>query len=288
MANNIFSRKNVVLVVEDELINIKILVSILSKEHFVLTAKSGEDAIRIAKKSQPDLILLDVMLGGMDGFETIQILKKDRETDHIPVIFLTGLNRHGDEEKGLSLGAVDYIHKPFSPTVVKLRVNNHLYIVNQKRFIERLINKDPLTYTANKRFFNIKLAHEWTRHMREKSSISLIMIRLADYEAYRREVGNLQAEMVLRSIAQIIESFQKSPADIVARYDDSIFAVLLFETNKEEAGSIANLMQECIEELEDSDKLAVSRAFDSIVPGSGVPQALFIKNVLQELAQPNS
>ena len=118
--------KPLVLVVDDNVTNLKILNELLSGEYRVRVAFDGESAIRIARASSPDIILLDIMMPGMDGFETCQRLKADRETSRVPVMFLTAKNDPESEERGLAVGAIDYLQKPFLPGIVKARIANHL------------------------------------------------------------------------------------------------------------------------------------------------------------------
>ena len=120
------SEKNSVLIVDDQSINIGMLTKILSPEYDIYCTTSGAKAIEIAEKQKPDLILLDIVMPEMDGFEVITQLKNSDKLRHIPVIFITGLTETGDEEKGFSLGAADYITKPFSPAIVKFRVDHHI------------------------------------------------------------------------------------------------------------------------------------------------------------------
>ena len=125
--------KNSVLIVDDEKSNILVLTRILGREYTIFVAKDGEDAIEVANEYLPDVILLDILMPDMDGYDVIAALKESDKTRHIPVIFITGLSNPDDEEKGLSLGAADYISKPFSPAIVKLRVQNQIAIINQTR-----------------------------------------------------------------------------------------------------------------------------------------------------------
>jgi putative two-component system response regulator len=117
----------VVLVVDDEPINIMVLSDLLKGSYRVIAAKSGEQALkRIYETVRPDLILLDVMMPGMDGYEVCRRLKADPAMSSIPIIFVTAMNEEVDEMKGLEVGAVDYLTKPISPAIVKVRVKNHL------------------------------------------------------------------------------------------------------------------------------------------------------------------
>jgi putative two-component system response regulator len=118
-----------ILVVDDEPVNLRVLKKTLNDDYQLCYAKSGQAALTVVQEERPDLILLDVMMPKMTGFEVCETLKAGKEHSHIPVIFVTALNDAVDEAKGLSLGAVDYISKPFSPAVVKARIKNHLSLV---------------------------------------------------------------------------------------------------------------------------------------------------------------
>ena len=122
------TKNHSVLIVDDESSNIMVLTHILSPDYTVYAAKNGPNAITLAEKYLPDVILLDVIMPEMDGYEVIFTLKHSEKTQDIPVVFITGLSNIEDEEKGLEMGAADYISKPFSPAIVKLRVNNQIKI----------------------------------------------------------------------------------------------------------------------------------------------------------------
>ena len=130
--------KNSILIVDDEAMNIRALFEILSDEYTLHVEKNGSNCIKAAQQFLPDLILLDVMMPEMDGFDVIETLKSDKATKNIPIIFVTGMVDPDDETKGFSLGAVDYIKKPFSEQVIKMRVRHQMQIINQLRKIETL------------------------------------------------------------------------------------------------------------------------------------------------------
>lgn len=131
--------KATVLIVDDTPENIDILVGILSDDYKIKVAIDGPRALALVAKSRPDLILLDVMMPGMNGYEVCKLLKQDPLTSHIPVIFVTALSEVADETQGFALGAVDYITKPVSAAVVKARVKTHLALYDQKRFLEQQV-----------------------------------------------------------------------------------------------------------------------------------------------------
>ncbi len=115
-----------ILIVDDEPLNIQFLETLISDQFDVIFDTSGEDALSIVKSGKPDLIVLDIMMPGMDGYEVCRRLKADPETQPIPVIFVTAKDGEEEETKGLDLGAVDYITKPFNPEIVKRKITNHI------------------------------------------------------------------------------------------------------------------------------------------------------------------
>ena len=131
-------QKNSILIVDDEKANLLFLNDILGSNYDLFMARTGLEAIEMANEDKPDLILLDIILPGMDGYEVLTILKESEETREIPVIFISGLSSSDDEMKGLSLGASDYISKPFSTAIVKFRVQNQLKIKEQMQQISKM------------------------------------------------------------------------------------------------------------------------------------------------------
>lgn len=136
--NKIGKFDNTILLVDDDTLNISALTHLLNDEFNVIAERSGRRSVDLAKEAQPDVILLDIVMPDMNGFEVIKALKEDEATRDIPVIFITGLNNTKDEEQGLILGAADYINKPFSAYIVKLRIRNQLQISEQIRIIQEL------------------------------------------------------------------------------------------------------------------------------------------------------
>jgi len=164
------TQKSTILVVDDTDVNIAILLGILSSEYRVMAAMDGPCALEAALEKLPDLILLDIMMPGMDGYEVCQRLKADERTRGIPVIFCTALGEEEDESKGLELGAVDYIVKPVKPAIVKARVRTHLELKHKSAQLEELIRLDCLTRIPNRRGFNETMSNEWWRAARDQTS----------------------------------------------------------------------------------------------------------------------
>jgi len=127
--------KSKILIVDDDRANLMYLDNLLSEESTLHMAKNGMQALKRADEHMPDLILLDILMPEMNGYEVLSELKKSERTRNIPVIFITGLNTYEDEMRGLELGADDYIFKPFNDAIVRLRIRNRLNIINQMRLI---------------------------------------------------------------------------------------------------------------------------------------------------------
>lgn len=144
--------KNSILIVDDEKTNLLYLNHILCEEYTIYTAKDGAEAVERANNYLPDLILLDIIMPGTDGYGVIAELKASEKTKAIPVIFITGLDSSDDEKKGLTLGAEDYISKPFSDAIVQLRVRNQLKIVNQMRALDKRLKQQTLMTAISKSF----------------------------------------------------------------------------------------------------------------------------------------
>ncbi|MCL2485930.1 MAG: diguanylate cyclase [Endomicrobia bacterium] len=241
---------NSVLVADDEDMNRKILSGILSPEYTVYTASDGRMALEMALEHRPDLILLDIIMPELNGFEVLAELKKSEVTQDIPVIFISGLDSSRDERKGLALKAADYITKPFSVDIVKLRVRNQIQIVNQLRTIEALSNTDKLTNIPNRRCFDNRLNVEWGRAVRNKTFINILLVDIDKFKILNDAYGHLQGDLVLKAVAEILRQVVSRSTDIVARYGGEEFAVLLPETNVEGALIVAEKMRSKIEQAE--------------------------------------
>ena len=220
-------KKNSILIVDDEKSNLMVLTHLLGREYAIYTAKDGRDAIDKAGKLLPDIILLDILMPEMDGYEVLAELKNSNETRDIPIIIITGLSSSEDEEKGLALKAADYISKPFHAAIVKLRVSNQIKIVNQLRTIKRLSMVDRLTDIPNRRNFDARLNMEWLRAIREKTPISLLMIDVDKFKPYNDTYGHQQGDAALKIVAQICTRTIRRPGDFAARWGGEEFAVLL-------------------------------------------------------------
>jgi len=177
--------KQTVLIVDDVSENVDVLVELLH-EHDLVTALDGKTALEIIKEEEIDLILLDIMMPEIDGFEICQILKENSNTRHIPVIFLTAKDKSDDVKKGFELGAVDYITKPFNPNELISRVNTHLKLRAYEKNLERRVQveleknkfKEQLIHQQSKQAalgeLLMHIAHQWKQPLASLNSINML------------------------------------------------------------------------------------------------------------------
>ncbi len=220
-----------VLVVDDSRTVRGVLTSILSQEHEIITAANGEEALRIAQAEQPDLILLDIIMPGLDGYAVCARLKSDPRTEEIPVLFLTGLSGDEDEALGLEAGGIDFILKPVRPLAVAARVRNHLELKRVRDQLRDLSLLDGLTGLANRRRFDRQLEAEWQRARRSGEPLSLILGDVDFFKRYNDHYGHAQGDECLKAVARAFQEALHRPADLSARYGGEEFVCILPETD---------------------------------------------------------
>ncbi len=210
-----------VMVVEDSESNIDILVDTLGSDYDISVAMDGESALEDVSDEKPDLILLDIMMPGIDGYEVCQRLKADESTKSIPVIFLTAMTDSQDEEKGLALGAVDYITKPFSPELVKSRVKNQLELKMHRDSLEELVKlrTNELEVSYRKAVFMLGEAGHYNDtdtgvHIWRMASYSSAIARSLGWNIFENELLELAAPMHDTGKIGIPDSVLKKPAKL--------------------------------------------------------------------------
>lgn len=240
-----------ILVVDDEPINIKALKTVLGNEHNLVFATNGEMALKMARTHpQPDLILMDVVMPGLDGYEVCRRLKAQSQTSHIPIVFLTAHWEAAEEAKGLELGAVDYIRKPFSPPIIRARIRNHLELKKIRDMLENLSALDGLTNIPNRRRFDEIYAQEWNRTLRNHTPLSLLFIDIDHFKNFNDLYGHLAGDDCLRSVARALQSSLGRTADFLARYGGEEFIVLLPDTGAGGCQHMAEIFRIAVEDLE--------------------------------------
>ena len=267
------SKKNSVLIVDDANANIVALTDILKSGYTIYAAKNGQKAVQLAEEFMPDLILLDIVMPEMDGYEIIAALKSSEKSKDIPVIFITSLSDSGNEEKGLELGAADYISKPFSPAIVRFRVGNQIRILELIRNNERLSLEDQLTGLPNRRCFDRQIDREWKRAARDKTFLSVLLMDIDKFKNYNDTYGHQQGDAAIQSFAKTLDRTLKRPGDFSARWGGEEFIALLANTELKNALDIAEQIRKKTEDTEVpcSDgfitKLTVSIGVNTYRPG---------------------
>ncbi|MEO6423749.1 MAG: diguanylate cyclase [Candidatus Nitrotoga sp.] len=232
-----------ILLVDDVPDNLSVLSSILREDYRIQLATSGAKALALAAARSPDLILLDVMMPEMDGYEVCKRLKANSDTCDIPVVFVTARNQSEDEELGLTLGAIDYIHKPLSPPIIKARVRNLIALKLKTDVLKRLSFMDGLTQVANRRRFDDMLGNELRRAIQQQHELSLLMMDVDYFKLFNDHYGHGLGDQCLTQIAQAIQAEVKRPMDLLARYGGEEFVVLLPETDLEGACIVAESLR---------------------------------------------
>ncbi|MGF6272486.1 diguanylate cyclase (GGDEF)-like protein [Massilia sp. UYP11] len=238
-----------VLVADDDAINREVLGELLKPEYTVLLARNGAQTLERAARHLPDLILLDVMMPDVDGYEVLRRLRAAPRTAHIAVIFISGLNRPEDEANGLRMGASDYIVKPFNHTVVMARVALHLQVVRQRRMLERLANIDGLTELANRRRFDEMYDLEWQRARRSGRPLSLALLDIDAFKQFNDRYGHPAGDRALRSVARVTGAALRRPGDLAARYGGEELLLLMPDTDAFDARRVAEGVREAVTAL---------------------------------------
>ena len=242
-------RKPRLLVVDDQPTNIQVLYRVFADDCQVFMATSGEQALHTAREEAPDVILLDVMMPDMDGYEVCRQLKQDSATRDIPVLFVTAHHEAQEEARGLACGAVDFITKPIHPAVVRARVHTHLTLQRQTEVLKRLVFIDALTHAFNRRYFDERLAEEWGRAQRTGRPLGLILIDVDYFKQFNDVNGHQRGDDALRQVAQALQETTLRPGDVVCRYGGEEFACLLPDTDLDGALQVAQRMKLAVREL---------------------------------------
>ncbi len=294
-----------ILIVDDRPENLLTLETLLEDPGLnILKALSGSEALEKVLENEIALVLLDVMMPDMDGYETAELMRSNRRSRNIPIIFVTANNREEDHIfKGYDAGAVDYLTKPIDPHVLQSKVGIFMELYCQKleleektrelnakvveleelqqqledknRQLETISNIDALTGIYNRRYFNEIIEVEWNRGVRQKHVISMLMIDIDFFKPFNDHYGHSSGDTALQIVADSISSPLKRKVDIIARYGGEEFAAVLPETDREGAWQLAREMLESVrnkkiphKKSEISDFLTVSIGIFTILPSA--------------------
>lgn len=260
-----------ILIVDDDPAAIETLDHALDGLGEVCYATGGADALDLMAREPADLVLLDANMPPPDGFATCKALKQDYP--ELPVIFVTAFNEENREIQALQAGAVDFIHKPIKPPVVRARVGVHLQLAALNAELHTLSIRDPLTGIANRRAWDERLALEWRRATRQRQPLGLLMIDIDHFKRYNDHYGHLQGDACLRQVAQALTATVTRAGELVARYGGEEFAVLLPGSTREAAAGLAARIGVAVRALAipHADSEVAPQVTLSIGVASGVP-----------------
>jgi diguanylate cyclase (GGDEF)-like protein len=219
--------KPFVLVADDQPANLLIVARALKDDYEVCSMTSGEELIERAAAGDADLVLLDVEMPGLDGFEVCRRLKADPRTSKIPIIFLTARDAMSDEELGFDVGGVDYIAKPIRPAIIRARVRTHLELKQARDQLEQLASIDALTNIANRRGFDAALDLEWRRAIRRGRWLSIAIADVDHFKQFNDALGHLRGDACLKAIAGSFNRITRRSGELAARYGGEEFALIL-------------------------------------------------------------
>ena len=274
-----------ILIVDDKPENLRLLATMLTDRGYeVRKAINGKLCIRAALTIVPDLILLDINMPKMSGYEVCLHLKKQPQTQNVPIIFLSALNEPLDKVKAFECGGNDYISKPFQLEEICIRIENQLKICSLQKQLERqkqelekqnkrleqeiesrlaaehelrqinhnlqtLATVDSLTQLANRHAFDGFVEREWRRMCREKLPLGIILCDVDHFKLYNDRFGHQAGDRCLQAVARAISEAAKRPADLVARYGGEEFAVVLPNTDSQGVSIVAEVIRQQVENL---------------------------------------
>lgn len=238
-----------ILIIDDMASNIRVLSHILHEHAEIFFATSGSAGIVLAREKAPDLILLDVEMPNMDGYEVCQQLKADPMLALSPVIFVTGHTSVENEIRALEAGGVDFITKPLNPPVVLARVKTHLTLKRQSDILREQANLDGLTGIFNRRSFDQRLDEECRRHRRYGAPMALAMIDVDHFKLFNDHYGHQEGDNCLRQVAAAIKANARRPGEMAARFGGEEFAAILPACDLDAAKEFGEMLCERIRQL---------------------------------------
>ncbi len=263
-------RKKHILIVDDVTTNLKVAADVLKDNYQLSMAKSGAQALEFLKKAKPDLILLDVRMPGMDGYETLEHIKANSDTANIPVVFLTVDDQRESEIKGLKMGAMDFILKPFEPEIMLSRIEKILQIEDLRRNLSNSAKKDPLTGLWNRKF----LEDDIEKYFITKNKGVFLLCDIDNFKFVNDTYGHVFGDNVLCNFAKILRS-NVGPRDMAGRIGGDEFAVFLKgDYTDEEINSYCDMIMKAVHnDMKDPSELSYNPSISigiSVSPDDGI------------------
>jgi len=240
------SMKNI-LIVDDTPANLDILCELLS-EYDVVVSISGEDALEVVQEEHIDLILLDIMMPDMNGFEVCKKLKSNQKTKDIPIIFITAKTDEDSIEMGYDIGGNDYITKPFKPKELLAKVKRELKFQDLQNELKILASTDYMTKLYNRRYFTSMSIHTLELSKRNLQDLSIIILDIDKFKNVNDTYGHNVGDEAIISLANKLKSIQRK-SDIICRFGGEEFVILLPNTSKDDAILIAENIRKEVETL---------------------------------------
>lgn len=262
-------RKKHILIVDDVTTNLKVAAEVLQDHYQLSMAKSGAQALDFLKKVKPDLILLDIRMPGMDGYETLERIKSNMDTANIPVVFLTVDDQRESEIKGLKMGAMDFILKPFEPDVMLSRIEKILQIEDLRKNLSNSARRDTLTNIWNRKF----LEDDLDKFFSIKNKGVFIIFDIDNFKMVNDTYGHMFGDSILCKFADILQE-KLGPRDVAARLGGDEFVVFLKgEYSDEEINSYCDLVLNSVHnDLKDESEISYNPTVSigiSVAPENG-------------------
>ncbi len=248
-----------ILVIDDSPVQTEFLCSILQNDYELTVCHTAAEGLKTAKEGEFSLILLDVVMPGMDGFTLLKKLQEEIITQSIPVILITSLSDIEHEQLGLTLGAVDYISKPFHPLIVKARVNTHIKLYKYRKQVEHQSMTDQLTGIANRRQHDTYSIVKWNEATRLQVPFSVCMFDIDHFKAYNDSFGHPAGDKVIASVARTVSSYLQRSTDFLARYGGEEFVAFFLGDNAKRAFEYLKRIRQAVEDLHIRHEPSVSK-----------------------------
>ena len=277
------------MVIDDSSVQADMLRSILEGDYDVTVVHTAEAGLHHARVGNFSLVLLDVIMPGMDGFDLLRKMQEEVVTEHVPVILITSLRDAEYEERGLVLGAVDYITKPYHPPIVRARVNTHVKLYRYRTQVEQQSMVDPMTGVPNRRSYDLNCYNKWQEAVRFQQPISLCMFDIDKFKVYNDTFGHPAGDRVIcevartAAVAKTVASRLHRTTDFFARYGGEEFVAIIVGSEAKAACEQMKKIRQAVEDLhiphspEVSQWVTVSIGGVTAIPGTDSTYDTYLK-----------
>ena len=271
------------MVIDDSSVQADMLRSILEEDYDITVVHTAEAGLHHARVENFSLVLLDVIMPGMDGFDLLRKMQEEVVTEHVPVILITSLRDAEYEERGLVLGAVDYITKPYHPPIVRARVNTHVKLYRYRTQVEQQSMVDPMTGVPNRRSYDLNCYNKWQEAVRFQQPISLCMFDIDKFKVYNDTFGHPAGDRVICEVARTATGCLRRSTDYFARYGGEEFVAFMVGEEADKAFEHLRAIRQAVEDLhiphspEVSQWVTVSIGGVTAIPGTASTYDTYLK-----------